>query len=155
MHSSHFLGKEMAQALNIFSSTWFTLSVWPSICGWYVELLRSWVPRHSKSCSQKRETKTNPLSEMIVRGTPCKVTIWSKYISAYFLVVYLVSTRIKWADLVRRSTMAQIESKPMEVRDKPTMKSIEISSYFQTGIGKGCKNPNVLGDILLHIWPTI
>ena len=61
----------MVQALNISSSTWFTLSVWPSVCGWYAELLRRWVPRHSWSCSQKRETKTNPLLEMVVRGTPC------------------------------------------------------------------------------------
>jgi hypothetical protein len=39
--------------------------------------------------------------------------------------------------------MTQVESCPFTVRGKPVIKSIEISSYFQTGIGKGCRKPGV------------
>ena len=41
------------------------------------------------------------------------------------------------------------ESYPFAVRGKPTTKSMEISSYFQTGIDKGCRNPCV------RIWSAI
>ena len=85
----------------------------------------------------------------MVRGTPCRVITRSKYNLAYFLAEYLVSTRRKWADLVRRSIMTQIESYPFAVWGKPITKSIEISSYFQTGIGKGCRNLGV------RIWSAL
>ena len=51
----------------------------------------------------------------------------------------MVFTGRKWADFVRRSTITQIESYPLEVLGKPTMKSILMSSHFQDGILKGCK----------------
>jgi hypothetical protein len=37
--------------------------------------------------------------------------------------------------------MTQIESNPLAVLGKPTIKSILISSYFQDGMGNGCNSP--------------
>jgi hypothetical protein len=48
---------------------------------------------------------------------------------------------MKWATLVRRSTMTHIESYPAWVRGNSTMKSISISFHFHSGIFKGCSNP--------------
>jgi hypothetical protein len=46
---------------------------------------------------------------------------------------------MKWADLVKRSTMTHIELYPREVRVKPTMKSMQIFSHFHSEMLKGCR----------------
>jgi hypothetical protein len=48
---------------------------------------------------------------------------------------------MKWADLVKRSTMTHIELYPREVRGKPTMKSMQKFSHFHSGMLKGCRFP--------------
>jgi hypothetical protein len=44
---------------------------------------------------------------------------------------------MKWADLVKRSTMIHIELYPREVRGKPTIKSMQMYSHFHLGMLKG------------------
>jgi hypothetical protein len=63
------------------------------------------------------------------------------YSSAYYLTLYVVDTGMKWADLVKRSTMTYIELYLREVRGKPTMKSMQMFSHFHLGILKGCRFP--------------
>jgi hypothetical protein len=63
------------------------------------------------------------------------------YNSAYCPTLYVVATGMKWADLVKRSTMTHIELYPREVRGKPTMKSMQMFSHFHSGILKGCRFP--------------
>jgi hypothetical protein len=53
--------------------------------------------------------------------------------------MYVVDTAMKWADLVKQSTMTHIELYPCEVRGKPTMKSIQMFSHFHLGMLKGCR----------------
>jgi hypothetical protein len=48
---------------------------------------------------------------------------------------------MKWADLVKWSTMTHIESYPREVHSRPTMKFIHMSFHFHSGILKGCRFP--------------
>jgi hypothetical protein len=52
-----------------------------------------------------------------------------------------VCTGIEWVDLVKRSTITHIESTLRAVGGKPTMKSMLISSHFQSGILRGYNNP--------------
>jgi hypothetical protein len=66
------------------------------------------------------------------------------YSSAYCPTLYVVATSMKWADLVKRSTMTHIELYPHEVRGKPIMKSMQMFSYFHSGMLKGCRFPTVL-----------
>jgi hypothetical protein len=61
------------------------------------------------------------------------------YNSAYCLTLYVVSTGMKWADLVKRPMMTHIELYPREVRGKPTMKSMQMFSHFHSGMLKGCR----------------
>jgi hypothetical protein len=63
------------------------------------------------------------------------------YNSAYCLILYVVDTGIKWADLVKRSTMTHMELYPREVHGKPTMKSIHMLSHFHSRMLKGCRFP--------------
>jgi hypothetical protein len=63
------------------------------------------------------------------------------YSYAYCLTLYVVDTGIKWADLVKRFMMTQMELYPCEVRGRPTMKSIQMSSHLHSGILKGYKFP--------------
>jgi hypothetical protein len=62
-----------------------------------------------------------------------------KYNSAYYLTLYIVATGMKWADLVKRSTVTHVELYPREVRGKPTIKSIQMFSQFHSGMLKGCR----------------
>jgi hypothetical protein len=48
---------------------------------------------------------------------------------------------MKWADLVKRSTMTHIELYPCEVRGKPIMKSMQMFSHFHSGMLKSCRFP--------------
>jgi hypothetical protein len=48
---------------------------------------------------------------------------------------------MKWADLVKRSTMTHIELYPHGVRGKPPMKSIQMFSHFHSGMLKGFTFP--------------
>jgi hypothetical protein len=57
---------------------------------------------------------------------------------------YFTLTGRKWAILVSRSMITQMESKPFAVLGNPTMKSILISSHFHVGIGKDCNGPTAL-----------
>jgi hypothetical protein len=50
-------------------------------------------------------------------------------------------TGIKWDDLVKRSTMTQLELCPRKMRGKLTMKSIQMFSHFHSGMLKGCRFP--------------
>jgi hypothetical protein len=59
------------------------------------------------------------------------------YSSAYYPTLYVVATGMKWADLVKRSTMTHIELYPREVRGKPTMKSMQMFSHFHSGDTQG------------------
>jgi trehalose utilization protein len=87
------------------------------------------------------ETNCGPLSEIIVFGTPCRLSILSRYILASFTVEYFVFTGKKCANLVNQSIMTQIESKFLDVVGKLVIKSMPISSHFQDGMGNGCNIP--------------
>jgi hypothetical protein len=63
------------------------------------------------------------------------------YNSAYCLTLYLVPTGMKWANFIRQSTITHIESCSHEVRGKPIIKSMQMSSHFHSGILKGCSFP--------------
>src|SRR6266542_1575250 len=62
-----------------------------------------------------------PLSDTIFLGTPCKHTILVMYNSASFGPWYVSLTGMKWATLVRRSTITHMESYPDWVRGNPTI----------------------------------
>lgn len=55
---------------------------------------------------------------------------------ARYAAVYLVGSVMKWANLVRQSTMAQIVVLPFEL-GRWVIKSFEISSHTCSGIGNG------------------
>jgi hypothetical protein len=59
---------------------------------------------------------------------------------------------MKWAVLVSRPTITQIESCFQGVRGKPTMKSMLMSSHFHAGIDKGCIWPAVFRWLALILW---
>jgi hypothetical protein len=66
------------------------------------------------------------------------------YRSAYCLALYLVPTGMKWDDFIKWSTITHIESCPHEVRGRPIMKSMQMSSHFHSRTLKGCRFPTVL-----------
>jgi hypothetical protein len=67
--------------------------------------------------------------------------MWDMYSSAYCPTLYVMATSMKWADLVKWSTMTHIELYSREVRCKPTMKSMQMFSHFYSRILKGCRFP--------------
>jgi hypothetical protein len=63
------------------------------------------------------------------------------YSSVYYPTLYVMAMGMKWADLVKRSTMTHIKLYPREVRGKPIIKSMQMFSHFHSGIFKGCRFP--------------
>jgi hypothetical protein len=59
------------------------------------------------------------------------------YRFAYYLILYVVDTGIKWADLVKQSTMIHMELYPREVRSRPTMKPTHMFFSFPLGNAQG------------------
>jgi hypothetical protein len=47
---------------------------------------------------------------------------------------------MKWVDLENQSMITQIESNLWDVIDKPTIKTMLISSHFYSGILSGCNS---------------
>jgi hypothetical protein len=48
---------------------------------------------------------------------------------------------MKLVDLLNQYMITEIELNLWAVSDKPTMKSMLMSSHFQSGILRGCNNP--------------
>jgi hypothetical protein len=134
------------------SRIWLTLSVWPSVWGWYAELKFNLVSIASCSFFQNLNVNCVPLSYTIFLGTPCKHTILVIYNYVSFSPLYVVLIGMKWATFKNRSTITQIESKPDCVVGNPTMKSMLISSHFHWGIFNGCKSPTWLCHSALTLW---
>jgi hypothetical protein len=63
------------------------------------------------------------------------------YSSARFWPRSVVLTGRKWATLVRRSMMTQMESCPLFDLGRPVIKSIPTSSHFHVGIFNGWSRP--------------
>src|ERR1043165_5566144 len=73
------------------------------------------------------------------KGLPWRHTISLTYIFANLSTEYFSRMGKKWADLVKRSTITQILSKPLGVRGSLVMKSIAMLSHFHTRIS-GCSS---------------
>ena len=152
MWSSQLSWKSIMYALSMSSKIWFTLSVWPSVCGWKILLNDNWLPKASWKLLQKWDVKTEPRSDTIVSRTPCNLIIsWMK-ILAYISAVWVILTGKKCADLVNLSTITQIESFPSFDLGNPIMKSMEISAHFHSGMGKSCRVPACLWCSALICW---
>jgi hypothetical protein len=84
---------------------------------------------------------TNPWYEVMVFGAPWIDTILSRYTSAKLSNEYFWLVGMKCADLVSRSTTTHIASLLRKVMGRPVIKSMHISSHFQSGISSGFNNP--------------
>jgi hypothetical protein len=114
---------------NLIHSLYLAIHLW--VIGWTVDQVSS---KGSMQLFLEASNKLWPESEMIIFGTPCRQRMRAIEISAYFSTVKLVCMGIKWADLVKRSTITHIESTLWVVGCKPTMKSMLMSSHFQSKI---------------------
>ena len=83
------------------------------------------------------------LSEVMKTGCPWRLTISLTNNSARGNVCILspVFMGIKWADLIRRSTMTHMTLFPFLVLGSFEIKSMVICSHFHSGISNGCNNP--------------
>jgi hypothetical protein len=113
------------------------------------------VPNPLNSPFQKFEVNLGSLSDTIVLGIPCKRATYFKKISATSAALWVVFNGIKWAALVSLSTTTMIESCCLLVLGNPVIKSIVTTSYFHSGIGKGCSNPAGCSCSALTFWHYI
>ena len=137
---SHTLPQTKQQALNISYIVWMVLSVYPSVCRWYVELYLNSVPIILCKLLQKPEMNLGSRSETIVTGIPCNGIILSTYNLANLSTDHDILTGSSLQTLVSLSTKTQMPLWPAKL-GKPTIKSIAISSHFHCGMGKGCNKP--------------
>ena len=118
------------------SSTWFTLSVWPFVWGWWAVDSFVTVPRISRSRRQKWERNCGPRSEITSSRNPCNQIIWVRNNSAVALPEISLLHGMKWAIFVKPSSTTSTESKPLVV-GRSVMKFKEIDAQGRSGRGSG------------------
>ena len=96
-------------------------------------------------CLQEMATEQGKLIKDNSNWTLLNHIIWLIKRSTNFFVVYFTQTGIKYVDMVNLSTTTKIESYPLTVKDRPTIKYIRIRSHFQVGMG-------ILLDLPLDRW---
>ena len=142
------------QALNNSSRVCIVLSDWPSVWGCYAELSRSWVPNSWCKLPQNLNRNLGSLSDTMLDGTPCNLTISLTYNWVNFSRGLLTLIGRKWADLVSWSTTTHIASCPVEVLGNPDTKSTAMQSHYHSGISNGCNIPDGFWCSTFTFWQT-
>ena len=75
VNNFHLDGLSITYMRSMFSSTWFTLFVWPSVWGWWAVLKFIFVPKSANKPFQKMEVKLGSLRNTISLGNPCNLKI--------------------------------------------------------------------------------
>ena len=98
------------------------------------------VPKYAKIPFQKFEVNLVSLSEFIALGNPCNLKIYFMKIFAMASALYVDLAGIKCDSFVNVSTTTMMESCCIQVIGNLVIKSMEITSHFHFGTGKGCNN---------------
>ena len=101
----------------------------------------SLVPMPPNSPFQKAVVNLASLSETIIFGTPCSLTIYFRNTSSTWVVPKVDFIGMKYDAFVNMSTTTITESCWYLVLGNPVMKSIETVSHFHSAIGRGFKKP--------------
>ena len=136
------------------SNDWIVLSDWPSVWGWYAELIRNWVPKAACRDYQKWEVILGSLSDTMLAGTPCSLTISLTYNFASLSIENFWLMARKWAHLVNLSTITHIESFPLVDLGRWVTKSMTMLSHFHWGMSSGCNVPPGLWCSIFAFWHT-
>ena len=108
-------------------------SVCRSKAGWNGVLKCSNVPNDSYSLHLKQDWNLASRSNTRELGTPCSRTISSRYVRANWSKVQVFLMAIKYAVFMSLSTITQIVLFFRRVKGRPTMKSMDTKSHFQSG----------------------
>ena len=109
-------------------------------------------PRTLSKVWQNRDVNRGSLSETMLEGTPCNLTISLMYSWANLTMDILKFIAKKWTLLVSQSNITQMVSCPLKVHGKWVTKSMEMLSHFHTGISKGCRIPSGLWCSTFAFW---
>ena len=138
---SHCFGWSLTKLLKIFPKLLLLTSVYPPICGWYAKIKPKSVPIFFHKVLQMSPTNIVSLSETILLGNPCNLTIYLKNKLATWVASLVLNQGIQWPILENMSTMTKIESWPIWVLGSPITKSILTTTHGWLGIANGWYNP--------------
>ena len=129
------------KCLNMSSRTLFTLSVLPSVWGWYAEL-SAWVtPKRANKACHNLLVKRGSLSDTNSRGKPWCLNTLSKKMSARFSALTSSVHGAKCTILDRRSTNTTMAVAPEAVLGKDVMRSRLTEDQVSSGICSGLSKP--------------
>ena len=100
----------------------------------------SFVPKSANIPFQKLEV--NSLSEIFALGNLCNLKISFMKFFVMALALYVDLTDVKFYAFVNLSTTTMMESCCLIVIGNPVIESMEMTSHFHSGIGKGCNKPS-------------
>lgn len=116
------------KAWRYYSITQLSTSICLSVCGWYAELIRSWVPLSRKSSFQKRLMNRGSRSETKLLGIPWSFLTMSIKSTTTECEVWWVGSMPRWMPFNKRSTTTKMVMRPWYT-GRPTIKSRERSSH--------------------------
>ena len=130
----------------------FMISVCPSVCGWYDELIFSLVPNVLKRTFQNSDVNLESRSDTKVLGMPWCLNTVSWKTLAICMADMLALTGIILTYLDKRSTNTAMASCPCMVRGSLTIKSRDTDSQNVSGTGRDWSNPAGAWFAGLFIW---
>ena len=120
------------------------------------------VPMDFCSDCQDHDVNLLSISETIDMGTPCSCTISLMLVMISFSILLVSMICRKCADLVNRSTITQMVSRPPVVLDNLVMKSFvnaptstQVFSVFVTNLGASKTLTNEGSNLRFHVRPPV
>ena len=131
----HCFGWSLTKLLKIFPKLLLVTYVFPSICGWYIELNHKYIPIFFHGVLQKCLTNLVSLFETMLLDYPCNLTTSLKNRLATCVASLVLKQGMKCAIYENISTTTRIESWLLWVLGNPKTKSMLTTSHGQLGIG--------------------
>ncbi len=128
------------------------ISVCLSVCGWYEELMLTFVSSVLKRTFQNSDVNLESRSDTRVFGIPWCLNMVSWKTFANCIAYMLVLVGIIQTYLDNRSINTAIASYPRWVRGSLTMKSRDTDSQYFSGTGRGWSRPACAWFAGLFIW---
>ena len=153
-HLLHCVRHEWTHHLRKVSRHWLSHSVCPSLCGWYDELIASWVSLSLNNSCHTWLVKIRSLSEIIVFGRPWSLYIFAKYNCATCRAVKGWERGMKCPYLVNLSITTSMVLNQLDC-GRPSMKSRLTTAHGWDGIANGCRRPGDLMCSTFACWQIV
>ncbi len=130
------------------SNSWLTLSVSPSVCGWWAVDMVNLTPSFVQISCMTFDANCGPQSDITWRGSPVLLQTFSRYNLEVSSAVMVLLQGLIIVALLKWSTTTNSELYPWDM-GRSMIKSMVIISQMSAGTWLGCRGTWFLGLIFM------